>query len=494
MHGRTGGTLSGVTNEGCGDARRVGGRRRGVRGRSPAPYDLGTDARRPTAAGRATRRSGSRRRAPSGGRRGRADGPGDAAPRSRASAASGSGHGARGGAGRSTAAPALLGLGRRPGGARPAASRRRRGRAPPARASGSAGRARCSRRSSRRSSSRRSPATRRGAATARSWPRYGEPAPGPLGLRLPPTPEVARGAPLPRVPPARPRAAPGRARPGRRPRGDRGSSGIGRGRAAAPGDARPRAPYAALRPSRASGRGRRPRWRSGRSATRTRSASATSTCRTSWPGRSPASRAATDERMLELLEPYRGQRARVIRLLELAGDRGRPLRPAPRVAPDRRALASVPSGRPLLPCRAARGTLVPGSPGSRSSQQALRVLAGAPAIPTLATVGPRLECRASHPGAGALPLDRRAIAAEIDGAVRWRRTGDSAGARSACVAAETPRSATTAEAGVSSRIPQGEPYSLSRSRNGTGVERLRPEHARRPPTSRARAAPARRPG
>jgi hypothetical protein len=27
----------------------------------------------------------------------------------------------------------------------------------------------------------------------------------------------------------------------------------------------------------------------------------------------------TDERMLELLEPYRGQRGRVVRLLELAG-------------------------------------------------------------------------------------------------------------------------------------------------------------------------------
>jgi hypothetical protein len=31
-------------------------------------------------------------------------------------------------------------------------------------------------------------------------------------------------------------------------------------------------------------------------------------------------RQATDERMLELLEPYRGQRGRVTRLLELAGN------------------------------------------------------------------------------------------------------------------------------------------------------------------------------
>lgn len=41
----------------------------------------------------------------------------------------------------------------------------------------------------------------------------------------------------------------------------------------------------------------------------------------------------TDERMLELLEPYRGQRGRVIRLLELAG--GGPPRRAPRAAPRR---------------------------------------------------------------------------------------------------------------------------------------------------------------
>ena len=52
--------------------------------------------------------------------------------------------------------------------------------------------------------------------------------------------------------------------------------------------------YARLtRAARASARGRRPRSPSARSATRTRSASATSTCRTSWPARWPASRAAT---------------------------------------------------------------------------------------------------------------------------------------------------------------------------------------------------------
>jgi hypothetical protein len=37
----------------------------------------------------------------------------------------------------------------------------------------------------------------------------------------------------------------------------------------------------------------------------------------------------TDERMLELLEPYRGQRGRVIRLLELSG--AGPARRGPRM-------------------------------------------------------------------------------------------------------------------------------------------------------------------
>ena len=38
-----------------------------------------------------------------------------------------------------------------------------------------------------------------------------------------------------------------------------------------------------------------------------------------------------DARMVELLEPYAGQRARVVRLLELAGDH--PPRRGPRMAP-----------------------------------------------------------------------------------------------------------------------------------------------------------------
>ena len=45
----------------------------------------------------------------------------------------------------------------------------------------------------------------------------------------------------------------------------------------------------------------------------------------------------SDERMLELLEPYRGQRGRVIRLLESSGIR--PPRYGPRLAP--RAIAGI---------------------------------------------------------------------------------------------------------------------------------------------------------
>ena len=40
----------------------------------------------------------------------------------------------------------------------------------------------------------------------------------------------------------------------------------------------------------------------------------------------------TDERMLELLEPYRGQRGRVLRLLELTGGGGGPPRRGPRLS------------------------------------------------------------------------------------------------------------------------------------------------------------------
>ena len=75
--------------------------------------------------------------------------------------------------------------------------------------------------------------------------RWGEPAPGPFGLRLLPAPGRPRLAALPRVPSARPRAAPGGPRPRglgacRAVRGDRDDAAPGRVRAA-PGDARHRA-------------------------------------------------------------------------------------------------------------------------------------------------------------------------------------------------------------------------------------------------------------
>ena len=60
----------------------------------------------------------------------------------------------------------------------------------------------------------------------------------------------------------------------------------------------------------------------------------------------------TDARMLELLEPYRGQRARVIRLLELSGHPRPTLRAAPLGTPDRGPLGTHPvsprgTARPL---------------------------------------------------------------------------------------------------------------------------------------------------
>ena len=67
------------------------------------------------------------------------------------------------------------------------------------------------------------------------------------------------------------------------------------------------------------------------SATPTRSASATTTSPAWWPGRWPASRKADDARMLELLEPYRGQRGRIQRLLEVSGIH--PPKRGPRMAP-----------------------------------------------------------------------------------------------------------------------------------------------------------------
>ena len=118
--------------------------------------------------------------------------------------------------------------------------------------------------------------------------RYGEDAPGPPGMRLPPTADVLAGLPYYAYHPfgvERRRADLIRA-VARERRGSRGSP-----------TPRPARRAIRRRPTRGCGRspgsdrGRRPRSGSVRSATPTRSASATSTCRTSSPGRSPASRA-----------------------------------------------------------------------------------------------------------------------------------------------------------------------------------------------------------
>ena len=56
-------------------------------------------------------------------------------------------------------------------------------------------------------------------------------------------------------------------------------------------------------------------------------------------------RKATDERMLELLEPFRGHRARVVRLLEESGIRPRDARSADAAPLDRRDLAEIHEAR-----------------------------------------------------------------------------------------------------------------------------------------------------
>ena len=155
----------------------------------------------------------------------------------------------------------------------------------------------------------------------RQWRRLVPPssasrAPGPYrGLLLPPAPERLAATPAWWFHPLGIEAK--RARPLERGR-PRSPTGCGTGPSS-----RRRAPPAKL----ALVRGRRPvddrlGARAGAAATTTPSPSATTTCRTSSPGTSPASPAADDARMLALLEPYRGQRGRVVRLLVLGRSPG----------------------------------------------------------------------------------------------------------------------------------------------------------------------------
>ena len=137
----------------------------------------------------------------------------------------------------------------------------------------------------------------------------------------------ARRAPLLRLPPVRRRAAPGRRSSGGSPRarpGSRRSSTCRSTEALRPPDGRARGSGRG-RPAEVGGPGAR---RPGRGQRRR-----LPPAEPRRPSRWPASRAADDARMLELLEPYRGQRARVVRLLELSGIR--PPRYGPRLSPRR---------------------------------------------------------------------------------------------------------------------------------------------------------------
>ena len=170
---------------------------------------------------------------------------------------------------------------------------------------------------------------RRGAACAGIVRRWGEPAPGPFGLRLLPAPGGPRRGPVPRVPSARRRAPPGRPRPAGR-----------RSRRAVRGDRRRcRATTAYARLTALPGIGP---WTAAEVVLRALGdPDAVSVGDFHLPnvvGLRPRRRDPRDDgRMLELLEPWRGQRARVIRLLESSG-----LRPpafGPRYAP--RSIAAI---------------------------------------------------------------------------------------------------------------------------------------------------------
>ena len=132
--------------------------------------------------------------------------------------------------------------------------------------------------------------------------RYGEPAPGPGRLHLPPAAPVLAALPYFELHPLglEQRRAVTLIRAARE--AERLESAVGLPAEQA---------LALLRSVPVSAPGPRPRRRGRPSAIRMPSAWATSTCPISSAGPWPGSRAAMTRRMLELLEPYRGQRARL---------------------------------------------------------------------------------------------------------------------------------------------------------------------------------------
>ncbi len=172
-----------------------------------------------------------------------------------------------------------------------------------------------------------SPAARPCGSGPRLCHELGEPAPGPdLGLLLPPAPERLAGRPAWWFHPLGIEAKRARALtevgPHRRPA-------VGLGRACPPTSS-----AATLAWSAASARGPSARCSARCAATTTPSPSATTTSPTWWPGTWPAKPRADDARMLALLEPFRGQRGRVIRLLGLAGRTAAGVRSAAPNPPD----------------------------------------------------------------------------------------------------------------------------------------------------------------
>ena len=156
--------------------------------------------------------------------------------------------------------------------------------------------------------------------------RYGEAAPGPPGLRLPPTPETLAALPYYALPPVRASSSAGPTYPAGREAAR--PEALVRPPSAPGGD--PAQAYAVLRAFPGIGP-----WTAAEVGIRAfGDPDAVSVGDFHLPTMVTWALAGeprgTDERMLELLEPYRGHRGRVLRLLELTG--GGPARRGPRLS------------------------------------------------------------------------------------------------------------------------------------------------------------------